>query len=64
MLETPRDILEDLLARKIYEASIAGGNETLLEGTIWQKENMKRLLEDKGYQLEVISKRLLKVFFN
>jgi len=64
MLAAPNEVLEDLLARKVYEASIAGQKEVMLEGTQWKNEEFLVKVKVKGYHVDTFGRRSIRVYWD
>ena len=68
MLQAPNEVLEDLLARKVYEASIKGQKEVILEGNTWKNEKLLMKIKEKGFHVEkfkgFFQKPFLKVYWD
>lgn len=55
MLAIPKDVLEDIVARKIVEANMAGVNQIILSGIKWNNPELLKTLQDKGYRANMMN---------
>lgn len=67
MLAPQRDIVNDIIAREIYKASLAGKNNVDFEGMKFQDPEMIQYFLDKGYEYAYVPSgngtKILRIFW-